>query len=165
MDHPGETTALALGFLTVVRDANGYLGGYLITNRWGRPLEFRMTTAVQPNKVQQVLYGDTLERYLCSDLIGKALFDKTATRVNLLLTDTEAALDLRRHVAVPVAWLPKGAPKAGELVAHQDYPDDGRHASAVAETLDTMFELAEPFSRIREAINEARKMGVTSRAA
>ena len=48
---------LTLGFLTVVQDAGGYLGGYLVTNAWGRPLEFRLTTAVQPNRVQQILYG------------------------------------------------------------------------------------------------------------
>src|SRR5262249_57589758 len=83
-----ETPPLPLGFLTVLRDTNGYLGGYLVTNRWGRPLEFRLTTAVQPNRVQQVLYGETLESYLCADLIGKALFEKTATEPQPLLPHT-----------------------------------------------------------------------------
>ena len=55
---------LALGFLTVLREANGYLGGYLVVNGWGRPLEFRLTSAVQPNRVQQILYGGTLEPYV-----------------------------------------------------------------------------------------------------
>ena len=48
---------LNLGFLMIVHEPNGYAGGYLVTNQWGRPLEFRLSTAVQPNRVQQVLYG------------------------------------------------------------------------------------------------------------
>ena len=43
---------LTLGFLTVLHDAAGFTGGYLVTNAWGRPLEFRLTTPVQPNRVQ-----------------------------------------------------------------------------------------------------------------
>src|SRR5262245_11160690 len=39
-----QTTAtLNLGFLTVLHEASGYLGGYLVTNQWGRPLEFRLS--------------------------------------------------------------------------------------------------------------------------
>ena len=67
--------ALHLGFLTVFTEANGFLGGYLVTNSWGRPLEFRLSTAVQPNRVQQILYGNTLTEYLSADLIGKNWVD------------------------------------------------------------------------------------------
>src|SRR5262249_11542133 len=39
---PSEKSAgpPTLGFLTVLQEASGYLGGYLVTNLWGRPLEF-----------------------------------------------------------------------------------------------------------------------------
>src|SRR5262245_33024282 len=67
---------LSLGFLAVLQDAAGFIGGYLITNAWGRPLEFRLTTPVQPNRVQQILYGATLNDYLFADLIGKTLVEK-----------------------------------------------------------------------------------------
>ena len=96
---------LSLGFLTVLREANGYLGGYLVVNGWGRPLEFRLTSAVQPNRVQQILYGGTLEPYICADLIGKTLVDKAGMPVQLVITDREEVLDLRLKLDVPVAWL------------------------------------------------------------
>src|SRR6266481_10176718 len=83
------TATLNLGFLTILHEPAGYLGGYLVTNSWGRPLEFRLSTAVQPNRVQQILYAGTLEGYLCADVIGKTLVDKTSTVVHLLVTDTE----------------------------------------------------------------------------
>src|SRR4051812_47750949 len=60
MSSPQGTAPLNVGFLTVLHEAGGYVGGYLVTNGWGRPLEFRLSTAVQPNRVQQILYAATL---------------------------------------------------------------------------------------------------------
>src|SRR5487761_904382 len=94
-----------LGFLTVLHESNGYLGGYLVTNVWGRPLEFRLSSAVQPNRVQHILYAGTLEPYICADLIGKTLVDKTAVPVQLIVTDRESVLDLRLKLECPVLWL------------------------------------------------------------
>src|SRR5438105_1544899 len=92
-----------LGFLAVGEDPSGFVGGYLVTNAWGRPLEFRISSAVQPNKVQQILYGVTLQGYLCGEVIGKTLIDKTATPVQAVLTDNPLALDLRLRLDLPVA--------------------------------------------------------------
>src|SRR5438105_12065758 len=112
------TTTTNLGFLTILRDGAGYLGGYLVTNSWGRPLEFRLSSAVQPNRVQHILYGETLEPYICADLIGKTLVDKTGVPVSLVVTDREAVLDLRLKLEVPVAWLaPADDPLAAAMAA------------------------------------------------
>ena len=161
-----EAGPLQLGFLTVLRDANGYLGGYLVVNGWGRPLEFRLTSAVQPNRVQQILYGDTLGHYVCADLIGKTLVDKAAIPVRLVVTDREEVLDLRLKLDVPVAWLaPPEADGAvrGAIQCHPRFGADAVEVRDLLERLDESFDLAEPFQRIREAIGEARKMGVASR--
>jgi hypothetical protein len=159
---------LNLGFLTVLHEPNGYLGGYLVTNQWGRPLEFRLSTAVQPNRVQQILYGGTLEPYVCADLIGKTLVDKTGAGVQLVVTDTEAVLDLRLRLEVPVVWLPPAGPQPAPggspgVVCHPRYPGDQAPVRDILQRLDGALELAEPFVRIRQAIQEARKMGVTGR--
>src|SRR5205814_7194857 len=94
-----------LGFLSVFPEAGGYVGGYLVTNAWGRPLEFRLSSAVQPNKVQQILYGDTLQPYVCADLIGKTLVDKAGIPVQVVLTDRELVLDLPLKLDAPLLWL------------------------------------------------------------
>src|SRR5208283_5475582 len=93
--------ALNLGFLTVVHEASGYLGGYLVTNHWGRPLEFRLSSPVQPNRVQQILYGGTLQPYICAEVIGKTLVEKAGITVNLIITDREPVLDLRLRLQLP----------------------------------------------------------------
>src|SRR2546421_459200 len=100
----------------IVHEPNGYVGGYLVTNQWGRPLEFRLSTAVQPNRVQQVLYGGTLEPYICADLIGKTLTEKTSVPVGLIVTDCPSALDLRLRLESPVVWLaPVDDPAAAKM--------------------------------------------------
>lgn len=152
-------SAVNVGFLTVLQEGTSYLGGYLVTNTWGRPLEFRLSTAVQPNRVQQVLYAATLRPYICADLIGKTLVDKAGVSVHLLLTDTDAVLDLRHRVEVPVLHI------AESLSAHPRYPQDAEAAREILARLEGLVDLKEPFLRIREAITEARKMGVTGRAA
>jgi hypothetical protein len=167
-----------LGFLTVLHESNGYLGGYLVTNVWGRPLEFRLTSAVQPNRVQHILYAGTLEPYICADLIGKTLVDKAAVPVQLLVTDRASVLDLRLKLEFPVVWLAEaddakamslaehGAAampaqeRHGPLLCHLRFPDDVARTRDLLSCLDAGFDLAEPFARIREAIGEARKMGV-----
>jgi len=168
------TPQLNLGFLTVLREASGYVGGYLVTNQWGRPLEFRLSTAVQPNRVQQILYARTLEPYICADLIGKTLVERTAVPVHLLVTDAEAVCDLRLRLDVPVAWIaPREVKPAaaqamllvrGAVRCHTQFPADVPVIAGILDRLSGFVDLEGPFSRIREAITEARRMGVARAA-
>jgi hypothetical protein len=169
---------LTLGFLAVLQDASGWLGGYLVTNGWGRPLEFRLTTAVQPNRVQTALYGSTLTEYLHADVIGKTLVEKTGTKPDLIVTDSPPALALRSRIEIPViaiqlpnATLPPDAiafahPRSpGGLFLPARFAADRDAVAALLDRVDSAVDLAEPFARVREAVGEARKMGVTNRAA
>jgi len=168
--------SINLGFLTVLQDASGWLGGYLVTNSWGRPLEFRLTTAVQPNKIQTTLYGPTLTEYILADLIGKTLVEKTGTKPDLIVTDTLELLRLRSRIEIPaIAIRPQNAnselvrldhPRtAAGLVLPAQYSGDQQKLISLLDRVDTAVDLSEPFLRIREAIAESRKMGVNNRAA
>lgn len=171
-----------LGFLTVFAEGPSFLGGYLVTNSWGRPVEFRLSTAVQPNKVQQILYGNTLTEYLCAELIGKTLVEKSGTPVHLLVTDSPNVLPIRTRLEIPTVMvrpadaISEAAPDQPMIrLDHQrstmplwwkeEHRDDHDFIRAVLDKLDPALELTEPFARIREAMTEARKMGVANRAA
>ena len=173
-------TPMQLGFLTVLKEEEKYLGGYLVTNNWGRPLEFRLSSAVQPNPVQEILYADTLMPYIYGELIGKTLVEKTSLTPELIITEEEEVLDLRRHLPIPVVWLaPLDAQvdssariiaqeaEEGQRVIYtsreflEDLPDIQEQLARLKDVLD----LEEPFRRIREAVSEARKLGVSNRAA
>jgi hypothetical protein len=170
------STPLNLGFLTVLHENGGYLGGYFVTNAWGRPLEFRLSSAVQPNRIQQILYAGTLVPYICGDLIGKALVERAAVPVALVVTTCEAALDLRLKLDTPVVWLipPEARPaealtvtlpaQRGRLLCHHRYPGDVESVKKILAEIDGL-DVTEPFARVKEAITEARKTGVTGRSA
>ena len=105
MSH-GNHDQFRLGFLTAVEDAErGYVGGLLITNRFGRPLEFQCTAPVKPNRTQQILYGPTLKPYVLGELIGRTLLEKVGVKPHLVLVESLDLLDLRSATSTPVASL------------------------------------------------------------
>jgi hypothetical protein len=198
MHNPGNSPKPALGFLTVVGDAeHGLFGGYLVLNPSGRPLEFHCTAPVRPNRAQEILYGPTLQPYLFGEQIGRTLLERSKIEPLAVCTDREPALAVREFVQVPVALVlppeegsephdigPDTAPLArpGEklwridpahgsagLVAFRLGPNRlavpetaAEDRRAVLERLAGLAEgvdLAEPFGRIREAIEEARRGG------
>jgi hypothetical protein len=169
------STLLNLGFLVINNENGSYVGGYFVTNSLGRPLDFRLSSSVQPNRVQQALYAGTLVPYICGELIGKALVEKAAVAAQMVVTSCEAALELRRKLDVPVVYLagpddtrpggialPNGR---GSLFCHGDFPQDADAVKAVLAQLERRLDLTEPFQRVRDAMTEARKMGVGSRPA
>src|SRR5579862_9138993 len=93
-----------LGFLTAIEvPERGFVGGLLVTNHFGRPLEFQCTAPLRPNRTQEILYGPTLLPYLLGDLIGRTLIEKVGIKPHLVLTEREDLLSLRDLVSIPIA--------------------------------------------------------------
>src|ERR1700674_2968908 len=87
MSHGDPKPQGALGFFTVLEHGqHGLVGGYLILNSSGRPLEFHCTAPIKPNRAQQILFGPTLESYLYGEQIGQALLGKGATEPAVVCT-------------------------------------------------------------------------------
>jgi hypothetical protein len=176
----------ALGFLTVVRHPeHGLFGGYLLLNRSGRPLEFHCTAPIKPNRAQEILYGPTLEPYLFGEQIGRTLAAKSGVEPLVICTDCEPALAVREHVEMPVVLVLPETAEVEPAPSSPVYRVDAAHAAgsrvmrfalgrnrlavsamavadraAVTERLGELaesFDLSEPFQRIREAIEEARR--------
>lgn len=165
-----------LGFLAVFHEGGGYHGGYLVTNSWGRPLEFRISSSVKPNRVHHTLYGSTLEPYVCGEVIGKTLIDKTPVTPDLIVTDHPMVLSLRPHVAMPMVWVADADRVASledipcwaqqvddDLYVHIDFPGDVPSVRLLRSGKGPQIDLQEPFQRIGEAMAEARRFGVGKR--
>jgi hypothetical protein len=171
MPLPHSPDALQLGFLAVVEtDAGGLVGGLLVTNKLGRPLEFQCTTPVRPNRTQEILYGPTLRPFLCSELIGRTLMERLQVQPHLLLIDQPDLLPLREQIRQPIACVI--APNetrpdlpdqtrlslgSRQVRFHPEHPEDietvREHARIVPGDADT----AEPLERVREALQETLK--------
>jgi hypothetical protein len=167
----------SLGFLTVVEHAElGLLGGYLLLNAAGRPLEFHCTAPVKPSRAQEILYGKTLKPFLYGEQIGHTLLSKSKLTPVVVCTDSESVLAVRDHTPIPVALVGATAGSPGttgataglpssvvfrlgqtDLLLPAPYASDEQiirqHWPAQADHLD----LSEPFARIREALDEAQK--------
>lgn len=165
-----------LGFLTAVEDSDrGIVGGLLVTNKFGRPLEFQCTTPVKPNRTQQILYGHTLRPYLLSEVVGKTLVEKISVQPQLVLVESAELLGLREFISIPVACL-EAADSADDATiptlklgkqrlrfapnAEMDRDKVGKASGQVPDTAD----LREPFDRIREALAETLKVAVARSA-
>jgi hypothetical protein len=200
MSASGPKSLPAIGFLTVVEQAEaGLLGGYLVLNALGRPLEFHCTAPVKANRAQQILYGPTLAPYLYGEQIGQTLLGKTKVEPLLVFTDVSPALAVRNLVTLPVLLVqsatdktvpesnidvpPTGLklnrhddahpsvpyPKSARLIEFQlarqsvavlaSHAADRERAAEVWQPYAEEFDLEEPFSRIREALNEAQRGG------
>jgi hypothetical protein len=175
----------ALGFLTIIDNPqHGLFGGYLILNTSGRPLEFHCTAPIKPNRAQEILYGPTLEAFLYGEQIGQTLLKQSSLQPLVICTDREPALNVRQYISLPmVLVLPPEQSvtiESDERILRIDRPHGsgpnllrfelGRNRLALpvraederriveerlGELVDT-FDLAEPFGRIREAIEEAQ---------
>lgn len=171
----------AIGFLTVVdKEELGLLGGYLILNAGARPLEFHCTAPVKANRAQEILYGPTLKPFLYGEQIGQTLLKKAKVQPLLVCTDVEPAMTVREFVATPVVLVDQNAshrldaahatvpkPKSQRLLSFSlgdqqlavspTHPQDQQTAAERWTPHADDFDLAEPFDRIREAIEEAQR--------
>ncbi len=161
-----------LGFLGVVNLAGtGFVGGMLVTNQLGRPLEFQCTTPVKPNRTQEILYGPTLASFVCAELIGKTLFERLQVKPQLIVCDQPEMLALRSVISLPVALiLPKSAKaeegtiRAGahQLRLHADFESDRDVVTEIAKSFPGDADLIEPVERVREALQETLRAGAAA---
>jgi hypothetical protein len=175
MTANGKQDQLRLGFLTAIElPDRGFVGGLLVTNHCGRPLEFQCTVPVKANPTQEILYGPTLTPFILGELIGGTLLEKAGVKPQLILTDRAQILELRNHIDQPVALLePRtSAADSGEDVTrewlklgrqfvrfHPSHDADHETVSRGANQIPADADLQEPFDRVREALQETLRSG------
>ena len=168
----------SIGFISVRKHPeHGFFGGYLIVNRFGRPLEFHCTMPVKPSRAQELLYGPTLDDFVSGEQIARALVTKAKLKPTLSLADCTAVLAVAQVASLAIATVANSsAPdQAANLLVPNSNATDHDHVSneelrlvvppnskldgpAFLDelgSLDIKFEIAEPFQRVLEALLEA----------
>lgn len=84
---------LKIGFAITTSTKLGYLGAILVSDEKGFPLEFQYTDPIAPTKLQKVLYGNSLEKYLKVDVILDNLLNVLTNNVDLIIVKDEQLLD------------------------------------------------------------------------
>ena len=169
MSGAGKTEHLRLGFMeTMEVDGRGHIGGLLITNQNGRPLEFQCTTPVKPNRTQEILFGESLQAWLLGELIGSTLLDRVSIKPNMIITSDPNLLELRNHTSIPVACAAEGQSKVTDqggtlrlggsiLRFHGSHEIDAQTLAQQKHLIPDSANLAEPLERVREALAETVK--------
>ncbi len=164
MSKNGHSEQLRLGFLAAVEvDGRGYVGGLLVTNHNGRPLEFQCTTPVKPDRTQEILYGKMLRPWLLGELIGRTLLDRVSIKPDIVITGDADLLELRNHTDTPVACTSdKSATTTTEMGGrhlrfHETHQDDSSFISKQSHLIPGQADLEEPLERVNEALNETIK--------
>jgi hypothetical protein len=85
---------LKLAYLMVASPLpNVFVGGLMVTDSRGLPLEFRYSEPIQPTKIQQVLYGQVLSSYIKREVIMDTLLKSVETKFRCLLVEDESFAD------------------------------------------------------------------------
>lgn len=172
------------GFLSVLEHPTaGALGGLLLVNRRGRPVEFHCTAPVVTSRAEEILYGATLRPHLYCDRIGGVLLKKATVQPAIVLINQLDCWPLAEWTPAPVVLVdpssvdpicmdPRSNASDPPLVSQQPALEtacldqvDLAQRPAVTEQLQqltTQVDLAEPFERIAEAIREAGLLGETT---
>jgi hypothetical protein len=96
-----------LGFLTVIAQPKiGLIGGYLVVNLTGRPLEFHCTAPVAADRIQEILYGDTLNPFLYGERIAQTLLKRSKLPVSYIFTNNSDVLPVQKLMTeLPVIYV------------------------------------------------------------
>ena len=173
MSANSAKSAPCLGFLTVVEnDQLGLLGGYLLLNPAGRPLEFHCTAPVKASRTQEILYGPTLRAFLYGEQIGQTLLSKTKLSPVAVCIESPAMLAAREFTHFPLVLVlgeqtTSRDPEPGtaspfrlarnEVLTAQQFSSDEQAIKAAWPAHADQLDLSEPFTRIREALDEAQR--------
>ena len=100
--------ALKLAYFVTMKEGPSYLGGLLLTDTSGIPLDFRYTEPITPTRLQSLLYGRALEPHLKEEVIQKTLLKELKASPDLFfLPATELAGGWEGDTKCPVLAVQK----------------------------------------------------------
>lgn len=95
-----------IGYLTAAElEPSLFLGAAMTTDPYGLPVEFRYTEPVRATRLQRILYGSALHRYLCREVIASALLQALETHPDVWVAQDELLLEPLDAMRAPVVML------------------------------------------------------------
>ena len=85
-----------------------FIGGLLVTDQKGFPIEFRYTDPVTPSALQRVIYGNALDRYLIVEVIARSLIESVTDKPDLFITNSRLILELNDLLSAPLISIQEG---------------------------------------------------------
>jgi hypothetical protein len=149
-----------IAFLDVATFEDGEVirGGCLVTDSQTRPLEFRVSGAIHPTKLQRVLYGRILREYVCNELVGLPIIQSLESQPDVVLVRDSVFLTLRPQVTTSILLIRSSEEGEIQFRAFPGYEQQVEDGQRVLPRQLKGKMLLEPFMRIRRALAEAHKL-------
>lgn len=175
-----------IGFFDCFEENAQHIGALMITDANGIPMEFKYTEPIKPTRLQQILYGKSLEHYLKHDVIKAKLFKAIGKKPDFIFVSNSNPSLIGDCDGVPVVLIQrvpvknldkvgaKEQKKENELILKDENtrdpirlvtsPDQAQRMDEIAEfVLEVAYSLdiVEPLERIKIAmqaiIKEAKR--------
>jgi hypothetical protein len=165
------------GYITTrVFEGPTYMGGILIIDKKGIPAEFKYVEPIRPSKLQTLLYGNTMDRYIRIESVGIPLVDAVEHKPVVLFVRDEPFLEESRW-NFPILSISRY--KGGEVLStlgefkelenreyiisidsslpirvriDRKYKERFQELIPILIEIGQNFDIMEPFSRLEEAI-------------
>lgn len=164
-------------------DDGGYAGGLLVCDHRGLPVDFRYVEPIKPTKLQRLIYGAALRRYLMVEAIGAGLLKECGTTYDVAFVDEDLLLELGKQCKAPIAKMERTdlaplkalgewkrvsgngvtfqASSSGAPVQLHFVESDDKVIEKIVEQLASFggtLDIAEPLERVRKAVAEVGAM-------
>lgn len=93
---------LRLGYFTIKKIEDKYIGGILVIDEFGMPIDFKYTEPVSPTPLQTAIYGSSIESYLKDKIITKSLFKEINEPVSICFSEIDEIEILGQFVKLAV---------------------------------------------------------------
>jgi len=104
-----EPTKAKIGYIIASEQCdNVFMGGLLVTDQKGLPIEFRYTDPVTPTKLQRIIYGSALDRYLIVEVIARSLVESISDKPDIFITNSRLILELSEVFKAPLISIQQG---------------------------------------------------------
>lgn len=92
-------------YLITLFEKDAYVGGMMITDHHGIPLDFKYTDQVTPTKVQRIIYGSVMEQYIRNHVIIGALVQELKQQPNFFVVSQHQIFEIQEANSLPVIAL------------------------------------------------------------
>jgi len=162
------------GYLvTRVFEGPSYLGGILVVDKKGIPIEFKYVEPIRPSRLQTVLYGNTIDRYIRIESVGIPLIESLEHKPAILFIREEPfteeskwpfpIISISRYRGTPLGNIGDTKEIEEDYIIQMDTNPpirvklEKRYKERFSEMVPILleigqnFDIMEPFSRLEEA--------------
>ncbi|NPA17522.1 hypothetical protein [Persephonella sp.] len=161
---------MRIAYINFYSMENVYRAGVLITDESTRPVEFRVTSNLDVDRLQEILYGEALQEVLYKERFTVQLLNALQEDYDIVLTKEKSLLSIRKEIDKPVVHIQKYDPfmplnrlSHKVINIHDRYEplyitvnkEDENRLVSISHQLQDMyrnFNIMEPFKRVEKAL-------------